>query len=497
MACLAVGIAGWCVEAPSAKASEEKPAAPIQTTGPRDVLRQFGIDDSRFDQFVDGRLLHVDEQETLLRVLYRLDDLRLEDIDHWIHKRLDLDTLVKDARAQCGQVFPIRGRVLRVDVEHPLPEVVERFEMKEYYCCEIELAESRQVVLVYAQAVPKAWQAGGAIDQRGGAQGFFLKLGSTDAARPRPIFAARRVAWYPADPLGDLGFDAGLLDDVKDKESIRPEEREAFYQMLWCVGRAKPGQLRQEAERQIRDLEKKAEGDPEKIAREVEADTNSNSVVPLFLEPERCRGRLVVVTGEARKVVLIRVDDEDIRNRFGIDHYYEVSLFTPDSQGNPLVFCVRELPEGLSPGEGARYWETVRVAGFFMKVWSYRVPPPPDVPEAQRESAVWKKQAPLLIAQEPLWYPVRQPPTTTLAGAIAGGVFLVVLLAIWAIVWRSSRADKAFHEKTIARNLAADSGISLDAIGLDADGKPDFSTLPQANPPGDGDDGPAVGDRPA
>ena len=75
----------------------------------------------------------------------------------------------------------------------------------------------------------------------------------------------------------------------------------------------------------------------------------------------------------------ILVNDPDIVARFGIDHYYQVSLFTDDSYDKhwnpqPLTFCLRELPEGMPYGNLPRYGETVRMAGFFFKTWSYAVP---------------------------------------------------------------------------------------------------------------------------
>ena len=477
--------------APAEEPPEQGPGGSGKITGPRDLLRRFGIDDSRFGRFLDGRLLHGDEVETLLRILLRLDDVPSEDIDRWARRKLDLSELATDPEPQRGQIFPVEGRVVRIDVRRPEPEIIRLYDMPEYYRCEFVLAGSEQPAVVYTRTVPAAWKAGGTMDQRAGAMGFFLKLGCEDTKRPIPVFAARRVAWFPAGPLGDLGFDAGLLDDVQDKKELLQEEREAFYQMLAAVRRAKPGQLRREANEQIAKI--KAEGTPEQIKARIDADTDSTAAIPLFTKPAEWRGRLAVVTGTARKVVLIRVDDPDIRNRFGIDHYYEVSIVTLDSQGHPLVFCVPDLPEGMPAGNRLNYAETVRVAGFFLKTWVYRVPPPPDTPKTEAETKVWKWQAPLLIAHELRWYPREEPPSTTLAGAIAGGLFLVALLGIWLAIWRYNRGDKAFHEKTIARNFAIDSGISLDQLGLDADGKPDFSALEGSDRSASDDNEPPAG----
>jgi len=175
-------------------------------------------------------------------------------------------------------------------------------------------------------------------------------------------------------------------------------------------------------------------------------------------------------------VLRIPVTDPDIRQRFGIDHYYNIYLFTEDSQSNPVVFCVRELPPGMPTGDAPQYAEYVEVAGFFFKTWAYRVPSialGPDSPEGGRRMQL----APLLIGARPVWFPRETPADNALIGAIAGGLFVVTLIGIWLALWAYGRGDRKFHRRALARQFAMDSGISLDEIGLRADGKPDFSGL--------------------
>ena len=45
--------------------------------------------------------------------------------------------------------------------------------------------------------------------------------------------------------------------------------------------------------------------------------------------PKSVGGELYTLRGMARRAILIRVDDDDIRTRFGIDHYYEIEVFIP------------------------------------------------------------------------------------------------------------------------------------------------------------------------
>jgi hypothetical protein len=201
------------------------------------------------------------------------------------------------------------------------------------------------------------------------------------------------------------------------------------------------------------------------------------SVVPLFNDPVNQQGRLVVLSGTARQVIPVRVSDEDVLSRFGIDRYYQVFLFTEDSQSNPVVFCVRELPEGMPLGEGTQFGEPVTVAGFFFNTWAYRNRRLGAGTATEEE---WQL-APLLIGRDLQWRGGDKPASNPYLGAIAGGLFVVALTGVWLALLRYSRGDKKFREKTIARQFALDSGVSLDEIGLDVDGNPDFSGLEQAS----------------
>jgi hypothetical protein len=156
----------------------------------------------------------------------------------------------------------------------------------------------------------------------------------------------------------------------------------------------------------------------------------------------------------------VRVEDPDIVKRFGIDHYYELYLFTDDSQGNPLVFCVRDLPEDMPTGDGPRYGESVRVAGFFLKSWSYR---PGAGSDGQRPGNA-RQLAPLLVGREPVWYPPPGTSSTTLVGAVAGAAFLLVLLGVWLVAWRYDRGDRRFRRRIRERHDQGEGVVSPEEL---------------------------------
>ena len=152
------------------------------------------------------------------------------------------------------------------------------------------------------------------------------------------------------------------------------------------------------------------------------------------------------LTGVARRIIPIRVGESEVHERFGIEEYYQVYLFTDDSQDNPLVFCLRELPEGLPQGDGADFGERLRVAGFFYKTWAY---PTSEVsPDGERQ----RQLAPLLIGKSAVWYPAQAPsrlsPTERLVGT---SLLILVLGVVWWVFRRFGRGDREFERRVRRR----------------------------------------------
>lgn len=440
--------------------------APEEISGPRDLLTLMGIDQSHFNLLTDGVPWQDDEDEMLLKIIYRFRrTFRLKDVELWSRGDLEVARLAADPDAFRGEIFQLHGQVVSVEVCRPdFVEVARRFELDEYYRCRLLLDDARQPIEVFTSTIPEAWKADETLDAPAGAFGLFLKLGENEG--PRPVFVAPRMAWYPPTRLGSLGMDLGLFDDLSragdgppDASSLKDlqltgRNRECFYQMLAAVGRAKPGQLLDEATEQLK-----------------RTGQERFSVVPLFNQPDKVQGELIVLSGSVRQVIPVRVSDEDVLARFGIDRYYQLFLYTPDSQNNPLVFCVRELPKGMPTGEGIRYNESVSVAGFFFNTWAYRNRQSGEIGEGE-----WQL-APLLIGRGLKWHPPTKPARNPWLGAIAAGLFVLALLGVWLALWRNSRGDKQFHDQTLSRQFAPDSGKSLNDIGLQAETNPDFSGL--------------------
>ena len=228
------------------------------------------------------------------------------------------------------------------------PELMALFPDQHLYRCEIESStEPLRTWSVYCSRIPNAWQDGRAIPSDAQVKAFGLTPSNLD----RGATLATRIEWHLDTPLGALGVDMGLLDDVKDGKPLSGQEREAFYQFLSATSRDKTNLLGNNFQ--------------------------PDSVVPLFNNPASKRGDRVLLQGTARRVIRVETPEPDIRARFGITHYYEVDLITPDSQNNPIVLCLRSIPPGMAEGGNVR--ERLRVQGFFLKTWAYRSGRPPQM----------------------------------------------------------------------------------------------------------------------
>jgi hypothetical protein len=308
------------------------------------------------------------------------------------------------------------------------------------------------------------------IDERATATAMFLKLLPADkddpnaaAKGPHPfgvptlegqlLLAAIRVAWHPGTLLGELGMDVGLLDEVRDRSAL--DERECFYQMLAAVDRAPAGRIERAGRENLaknRDLlERMARnrelGPQRRAAVEralTRAQEGADDVVPLFNEPADERGKLLVLPGEALRAVEIRVDDPDIVKRFGIDHYYEVEIVTVDSQNNPIVCCIVELPADMPLGQSIH--ENVRITGFFLKTWAF------DTPKTAAAAARRQQLAPLVIAKS---IEVITPPTLAPPGAAFAALVVAGILTAVAATWYVRRGDRRAKAQAGAEPSAA------------------------------------------
>ena len=450
--------------------------------GPREMLALLGLDEAFFAGFANGEPLSDAEREKLLRVMFRLRQISKAIPATDDRRPFDVQRIAADPLASRGEVFQLRTpirRVTRLEVPAALRETLG---FDHYFECQAE-----GLGQVFAMTVPSAWKLDQSIDETGGPLAVFIKVlpplerptiegePGDEANEPRAaapddgpplLFAADRISWHAPTLLGYLGLDYGLFDAVRDKTALT--EREVFYQMLSIARRMSPEYIEMQVRRLIkeqlesqermtrnRDLPAKMRAEAERALER--ARDGASDIVPLFNEPATQRGRFLVLKGEALRAIKVRVDDPDIVKRFGIDHYYEIEMVTPDSQNNPVVCCVAEVPPNMPLGNSIH--ESVRVTGFFLKSWAFdtrksRAEADPGSPRALQV-------APLIIGKrvELLLQPRVGTPTQsiTLAAALA-----IVIAICGAAMWMMRRSDRRAQARLAAQRDALPEQISVD-----------------------------------
>lgn len=431
---------------PAASASPNSPGPSVRAfEEPRQVLRLLDVGESELGSFVAGQSITSDDEEALVKILYRLPQIALDDIHRWQTSTVPWDSLSTDVPAMQTRFFVLRGRVRDVARRNLRPRLAALFDFSHYYEVRLDATDGRHTLVVCTRTIPEAWQTVREIDERVEASAMFLKPGPEVDAKRLFYFAAPRVAWLPdrEEPalnitrdhvlLGDLGMDVGLFDAVRGRNGlpIGGAERECFYQLLHAVRGTQAALLHENA----RDI----------------------ALVPLLQQPETHHGQLLRVRGTARQVTKVLVEESDVRSRFGIDHYYQLDILVP--LGNqvielrgaenspehpsyhgsfPLTVCAARLPERWSQLSGSGpVNEPITISGFFFKVWAY------ENPFVARFDSQQLQLCPTLMSVEPLSSQTTDVPTRG-TGMLAGIAFLALLCAVWITVWYFHRSDRKF-----------------------------------------------------
>lgn len=445
----------WQKEVRSSAAARSRPIS-----GPREFLARYGIGESQWEGFFSGQALSSAEEEVLVRLLYHFPRFGQENVEAWAIRGITWDQLAAEPQEHRAKIFRLTGRVQRVTPVDLLAEVATRFEFQRYYQVRLRVDAAPYVAVVYCREAPAAWKLDAELDEPASAYGLFLKVGDPSEEPPSLLFSASRIAWHPDRPspdtkidrahvaLGRLGVDIGRFQEVGREKGtgILAAEREPFYQILDAVA-------------------------DERAAEILHADGAALDVVPLLQQPEKLQGHLLPVRGIARRVARIDVPDADIRQRFGIDHYYEIDLSVPLAQtirlgadpkkkaeavvyenSFPATICVREIPPGLRVGDDVR--QMVRAEALFFKIWLYQ--------SAYTSPAKLVQPAPLFLARR-VQIVQEAAPSRWLSDAIVGTAMVLALLTFVGIAIWFRWSDRSRNR----RELQVDSGQP----------KPDFTNL--------------------
>lgn len=461
------------------------------------VLSLAGWDTQRWATFSDDKPLTPEQLQWLVQLLWRLKTFDSVSIASWTQNNVPISDIADRPVEFRGTFVRFSGRVRKL-MAHALSAAdAERLEMARYFECELVLAGGAGSATILTSHVPQSWTAefgNEKIDEPATVAGLFIQMLVPDNGRPNVLLVAQQVAAdsHGRSALATFGMDIGLLDGIRNHQGILGSERDAFYGILAAMDNVGVNQLTRVARQNLEVFAKLWETDlnsadaaRRQLAQEVQrrAAKGLFSVAPLFNDADRQIGQLVVVDGVARRIVRVDTGAEsgagrpnDIARRLGIDHYYEMEVFTDDSQNRPLVFCVRELPPGMSTGDNLS--EPVRVAGFFFKSWRYRTRDASPRDDANSGDALGRRLiAPLLIGRGPVRIDVEQD-GGQIAELVGGGLFVLALLAIWAAAWWFARGDRRFRQQTAAARFSLPAGQSLDDLNVPVVGEPIKDVVP-------------------
>ena len=206
--------------------------------------------------------------------------------------------------------------------------------------------------------------------------------------QPTLVFIADRLAWFPQTEsvagkqlvaLASTGFDVSQLDTVKscNGKPLGTKDADAFYQMLTTVGASETRP-------------------PAVPIKTVIAKSTENI------------GARVELLARCRACTRVEVTDPDKRERFGIDHFYQLFLFPDLNQAIvlteetangpakavynrfPVTICATELPHGFSVDKIKG--NAISVDGTFFRIWKYDS-------EINRQANTSGTISPLIITQ--------------------------------------------------------------------------------------------------
>ncbi len=458
---------------PQPPSSPVKPFQPIAPTGDkirtlRQMLDLLGLNASYWNSLTDGRDLELSESEPLVKILYetpRISPLRMQ---QWSTSDIPWSDLVKEPAEWRSKAFHITGRVTNVKQVPLIPEMALRFDFRKYYQVSFTLDDGTKAI-VCTRTIPEQWKPGAKLDERASAWGLFLKTGKAKEL----IFAASAIHWNPDRVsqqfgiavdhvwLGKRGVDFGQFAKVEDRRSLSSDDRELTFQILGALGDADTTELSQMSRR----------GD----------------IVKLLQQPEAMLGTLNTFTGLARRIVRVEVSDPSIRQRLGVDHFYEIDMFVPldkpirfrdkdnPSEKTDLVFkhnfpvtlFVRSLPEGMPQGDDVH--ETIRISAFFIKIRPYRT-------SYATQQGDQYQLGPFLIGAAPERVKLTSDPNPWMTTAVGVG-FAVILLGVFILLWFYRRGDKEEAARRSERFYSVPEGESLNEKGIQSSDGPDFSNL--------------------
>lgn len=418
------------------------------------------VDDSQIAHFRDREPLGVNDAETLTRILFRLPKIGAFDTERLALPAPSFDKVVEKPEDFRVKIFRLAGRATKVERVDLLPEVSRRFDFDHYYRVEWRSTDSPHPIVIAARQVPEPWLKAESLDERAATFGLFLKVGDASGEHPQLAFAADRIAWLPERPdsklgisadqvlLANLGMDFSRFADIRgrDNEALTSADTECFYQMLAAARAATPEQLA--------------------------AGARAFELAPILQRPQDLHGQLTRVFGRVKRVTRIVIGNPELKDRFDIDHYYELDVILPlgdqevrlardakDKEGPvlangfPVVCCVLEVPESLqNVGDREDLNEDMQIDAFLFRLWSYQSQFLDEFERARQakesgnenpDTFVRRRQpSPLFIGARALLVTTDYKPTWGFS-PVVGGMLIGSIVLLGVLVWFFQRGESA------------------------------------------------------
>jgi hypothetical protein len=261
-----------------------------------------------------------------------------------------------------------------------------------------------------------------------------------------PLFISGGVQWYSGERslVSSLGVDIGLfeLSPCFSVFDLR-EDKLRVSTSLSLLGRAeviRRGFKLTEADRDpfyglIRGLRSVSVEELFEKSAQFERGKRLVSVPDLFNDPVGVRGRLVKLTGVAKRILPTIVEDEVVTGLYGIDRYYQIFLYVEGSGEFPIVACVDSLPKGLRAGSEIDYSERISVAAIPYKLWVYDAEIKDDEKEKQMDQEKLKAVAvPLLVGKVVRWFPQKKSKNNAIKFINITIMICVILFFSWLLI---------------------------------------------------------------
>lgn len=466
--------------------------------GFENVLNLAGLDREALATLSTNGDYDTDDWQLLAQGVYRLQQFPPSQLRGWATP-VGPAIWSENAEEYLGRLLEISAFVESVESVVPPQNLGAETVLPTLYSCRFRLADGSASGIVLAPSVPSDWLRRNISEEV--VTFFGIGLGVVDDDAHTGLVLTDHLAWFPKVGvssgrllLSNQGMDVALLDEVRQRQPfVKPEvsrEGEAFYQCLAALAGADRQELKSATEQNVAafaeqwqekqptlekrrtELRRKLAASQDSIERraleqeletvrrdlalaaaiEKQAKRKLSSVAPLFLQPEEEVGELVRIEGLARRAVRIAIPSEiapqaslgDTR----LDAYYEMEVFTSDSQNLPVVCCVSSLPVGFPVGDKIR--EPVLVDGVFFKSWRYRsrknLASPGETGPQQR------LYTPVVVGRAPTWLPATTSGPSRW-GIWGGTAFIAALVVVWVAMICVAKRDQRRRAATLPASL--------------------------------------------